>query len=99
MDDSTHQHIVEHRGLKSNVVAPRTVRTPPRQIVPQSIVQRMVDRPVTTAAIFVLLGAFAAEGIALLFARAHARTALEKSAIRNLRLAQELDPHGDPLIR
>jgi hypothetical protein len=103
MDEGSHHtseptHASEHTGLGSHIAtSPRTVRRPQRQIVPQSIVQKMVDRPVTTAAIFVLLGAFAAEGLALLFARAQARNALENSALRNLRLAQQLDPHRDPL--
>jgi hypothetical protein len=65
--------------------------------MPKSITEKMVERPVTTAAIFILLGALAAEGLALLFARAQARNALEKAALRNLRLAQSLDPRGDPL--
>lgn len=99
MDEIPHRHDVEHTGLGSHIAkSPRAVRQPPRQIVRKSIVQKMVDRPVTTAAIFVLLGAFAAEGLALLFTRAQARNALENSALRNLRLAQRLDSHRDPLI-
>jgi hypothetical protein len=107
MDDSSHQHNVEPMefvpefgsDIGSDFARPaKPARQSPRQIVPKSIVQKMVDRPVTTAAIFVLLGAFAAEGLALLFARAQARNALESSALRNLRLAQRLDPHRDPLV-
>ena len=97
MDDSSHQHIVEPTLLDAGIERPRRpVRLPARQLVPSSIVQKMVERPVTTAAIFVLLGAFAAEGLALLFARAQTRDVLQRSAIRNLQLAQELDPHRDP---
>jgi hypothetical protein len=97
MDDSPNQHIVEDISPDSDSAVPARVQTPARRLVPQSFVQKMVERPVTTAAIFVLLGAFLAEGAALFFARAQARNALEKSALRNLRLAQRLDPRGDPL--
>ncbi len=98
MDDSSHPHSLEPARLDSSVaIARRPVRPPARQLVPPSIVQKMVERPVTTAVIFTLLGAFAAEGLALLFARAQARDVLQRSALRNLQLAQELDTHHDPL--
>ena len=98
MDEGSDQHIVEPTLLDAGIERPRRpIRPPARQIVPSSIVQKMVERPVTTAAIFVLLGAFAAEGLALLFARARTRDVLQRSAIRNLQLAQDLGSHRDPL--
>ena len=96
MDDRSHQPIVAPALFDAGADRPRRpVRPPARQIVPASIVQKMVERPVTTAAIFVLLGAFAAEGLALLFARAQTHDVRQRSAMRNLQL--DLDLHRDPL--
>lgn len=101
MDDGSRQPAVEpplhHVDGGGDAFAPAH-RAPDTRPASQTIAQKLAERPVTTAAICILLGAFAAESIALLFARARARNALERSALRNLRLAQGLDPRGDPLI-
>jgi hypothetical protein len=101
MDDISHQHIADPVGGGSDIavpeaVAPKPARPRDRPLMPKSITDKMVERPVTTAVIFILFGAFVAEGVALLVARGQARNALRRSAYRNLRLADELDPHRDP---
>ncbi|MBI1361954.1 MAG: hypothetical protein GC155_16885 [Alphaproteobacteria bacterium] len=58
--------------------------------------ERLARRPVTTAAVAALAGAFAAEAIALFFTRMLARMALRQSARANLRLARDLDPDPGP---
>lgn len=59
----------------------------------QTLAQKLAQRPVTTAVICVLAGAFVAEGIALLFAKARERRALRSTRVGDSRWARAFDFH------
>ncbi len=67
------------------------------QTLKSAIGDRLARRPVTTAAIAMLVGAVVAEAVALFVTKGLARMALRRSARANLRLARDLDPDPDRL--
>lgn len=70
---------------------------PPAPTLKHAIAAQLAQRPATTAAIAVLVGALAAEALALVFAKDRTRTALRRSARANMRLTHDLDPDADLL--
>jgi hypothetical protein len=89
-----HNQVLDPSGLAVRAV--KAIRPNPPTLK-QTVAGKLAQRPATTAAIAVLLGALAAEALALFFARDRTRTALRRSARANLRLTHDLDPDADLL--
>lgn len=83
-----------------HTVIPISPDHPPREIAPfrkpRPLTDKLAEEPLITAAVFVLLGAIAANMWAHRFGRTRSR--LEQEALRNLNAAQRLDPFGEPLL-
>ncbi len=63
----------------------------------ESLGERLSRHPVMTMAIAVAVGAIAANVISGLIGGSRLRSVLERDALERLRMAQRLDPYGDPL--
>jgi hypothetical protein len=67
---------------KTEMDAPGEAYPAPRKpelLASQTLAQKLASRPVTTAVVCVLAGAFVAEGIALLFGKARERRAVREN--------------------